>query len=90
MTPYIYDSRADVEDIYQGLRFWYNQGQEERSRCGLIGRDWAIENGFTKNNMCDTMMNGIETCFENFEPRKRYTLIKTSDPKPVYPSGVIK
>ena len=49
-------------------------GREERKRRGQLGRDWAIANGFTNNDMCQNMMDSIECCFENFEPRKRFTL----------------
>ena len=87
-TPYIYDSRPHTEDMYQAIRFWYNQEEKERIRCGSIGRDWAIENGFTHKGMCDAMINGIDTCFENFKPRERHTMIKVS-PEPNYPTGVI-
>ena len=88
-TPYIYDSRPEVEDIYQGIKFWYKQGHEERKRCGSIGRDWGIENGFTAKGMCDAMEIGIDTCFETFKPRDRYTLIDTDNKQPKYPTGVL-
>lgn len=86
-TPYIYDSRPTIEDIATALKFWYDAGDEERKRCGSIGRDWAIENGFTAKNMCDITTTAIQTCLDNFKPRQRYTIIDTSIPKPKYPVG---
>jgi glycosyltransferase involved in cell wall biosynthesis len=89
MTPYIYDSRPTTEDITTALKFWYNAGDEERKRCGLIGRDWAIENGFTAKNMADDTAHAIKTCIDNFKPRERFTIINTQDKRPVYPSGAL-
>jgi glycosyltransferase involved in cell wall biosynthesis len=86
-TPYIYDSRPTIEDIALGLRYWYDAGAAERKRCGSIGRDWAIENGFSAKNMCDTTANAISTCLENFKPRQRYAIIDTSKLKQKYPIG---
>jgi hypothetical protein len=88
-TPYIYDSRPKIQDIIKGLEYWYNMSREERKEKGLVGRNWAIENGFTHKGMCDAMTNGIETCFKNFKPLESYELIDMSKPKPNYPTGVL-
>ena len=90
LTPYIYDSRPTIQDITTALKFWYDAGAEERKRCGAIGRDWGIENGFTKKNMSDSTAIAIDACLDNFEPRERFTIIDTSKPKQKYPSGDIK
>ena len=89
MTPYIYDSRPTTEDITTALKFWYDAGAEERKRCGSIGRDWAIENGFTKKAMCDDTAHAIQTCFDTWKPKAKYKIINTQDKKPVYPSGAL-
>ena len=86
-TPYIYDSRPTIEDIALGLRYWYDAGSDERKRCGAIGRDWAIENGFTAKDMCNDTAIAVKTCLENFTPRQRYIIIDTATPKPKYPVG---
>jgi len=86
-TPYIYDSRPTIEDISIALKFWYDAGTEERHRCGSIGRDWAIENGFSAKGMCSDTAEAISTCLDNWTPRKRYTIIDTNTPKPKYPVG---
>ena len=90
LTPYIYDSRPTIEDITTALKFWYDAGDKERKRCGAIGRDWGIENGFTKDNMCASTAIAIDACLDNFEPRERFTIIDTSKPKQKYPTGDIK
>ena len=86
-TPYIYDSRPTIEDITTALKFWYDAGPEERKRCGSVGRDWAIENGFSSKNMCDTTATAITTCLENYTPRQRYAIIDTATKPPKYPIG---
>jgi len=86
-TPYIYDSRPTIEDITTALKFWYDAGPEERKRCGSVGRDWAIENGFSSKNMCDTTATAITTCLENYTPRQRYAIIDTATKPPKYPVG---
>jgi len=89
MTPYIYDSRPTIESITDGLKFWYDAGKDERKRRGQVGRDWAIKNGFTSKGMCDAMLNGIDTCFETFKPRDRYTLIDTGREPIKYKRGML-
>ena len=66
LTPYIYDSRVSIEQITNGLVHWYSAGKEERERCGLEGREWAINEGFTAVGMCNEFKSSIETCFDNF------------------------
>jgi len=87
MTPYIYDSRPTIDDITTALKFWYNEGDQERKRCGSIGRDWAIENGFTAKDMADDTALAISTCLDTFEPRSKHTIIDVSIPKVKYPTG---
>ena len=88
-TPYIYDSRPTVEGITEALEFWYNQSPQERKIAGLAGREWAIKNEFTQKGMCSSMIKAIDTCIDNWKPRKRYELIDTDNKMPVYKSGVL-
>ena len=89
MTPYIYDSRADIKSIREGLTWWFKMSRDERKLCGLAGREWAIENGFNAKGMSDAMANSINTCLDNFTPRSSFTLINTNNVKPVYPTGTL-
>ena len=89
MTPYIYDSRADIKSIREGLTWWFKMTRDERKLCGLAGREWAIENGFNAKGMSDAMANSINTCLDNFTPRSSFTLINTNNVKPVYPTGTL-
>ena len=78
-TPYIYDSRPSVDQIAEGIAYWYNMTAEERKAKGLAGRNWAIENGFTQKGMCDAFKESVEIAFNNFTPRARYTITDTSE-----------
>jgi|TARA_B100000073_G_scaffold338665_1_gene336072 glycosyltransferase involved in cell wall biosynthesis len=89
MTPYIYDSRPSVKDIAKQLKNAHSLGRTELKRRGLIGREWAIKNGFNSKGMCQAFIDSVVTCFENFKPRERFTVLNTEDPKTFYPDGII-
>lgn len=89
MTPYIYDSRADIKSIREGLTWWFKMTRDERKLCGLAGREWAIENGFNAKGMSDAMASSINTCLANFTPRASFTLVNTNNINPVYPTGTL-
>lgn len=76
ITPYIYDDRASSEDAGEALRYWYDKGQEERERCGEVGRQWVSSNDsrMTAKHLSETFIEAIETTFEKWKPRERYTL----------------
>jgi hypothetical protein len=43
----------------------------------LIGREAFIgEMGLTHTNMCQQLINGIESTFENWKPRERFEVFK--------------
>ena len=88
-TPYIYDSRASVQDVALQMLEVYNIGSQERNRVGLVGRDWAMANGFTMEDMCNDFTTAVNTCFDNFKPRARFSMTDTSIPTPTYPAGII-
>ena len=78
-TPYIYDSIASIDQIRDGLIHWYNKGSEGRKASGLVGREWAIENGFTTENMAKTFKHSIEKCLANFKKRERFTIFNVTE-----------
>ena len=89
MTPYIYDSRADIKDIALQLKNIHSLGKDELSRRGIVGREWAIENGFNSEGMCKAFIDSMTACFDNFKPRRRFTLIDTTNPTTEYADGLI-
>ena len=88
-TPYIYDSRPTIPDIVKGLEHWYNMGRDESHKKGLVGRKWAIENGFCHKGMGDAALTAIDTCFETFTPRDKYTIINTKQKPVKYNRGIL-
>ena len=75
-TPYIYASQVDVEDAALALLKTYVLGKEEITRRGLLGREWVLseESGFTAANMGQRFIDNIDTLFENWTPRERYSI----------------
>jgi glycosyltransferase involved in cell wall biosynthesis len=76
-TPYIWDDRVDLHDVAEAIEKMYNTPKEERKANALIGREFFInEAGLSHTNMCQTLMDGIESTFENWKPRQRFEVFK--------------
>jgi hypothetical protein len=76
-TPYIWDDKVDVYDVATAMEEMYNTPKEELTANGQVGRDSFIgESGLSVENMCSTLIDGIEGTFENWQPRKRFELFK--------------
>ena len=82
-TPYIFDDRANPEDVAEALKVVYELGPEERNKRGLKGREWALsdEAGFTAEDMSRRIGETIDEGFKKFKPRKRFEIIKTGEPQ---------
>ena len=75
LTPYIFDDRCQYEDAGECLLEWYKVGSEERERCGELGRQFVNNEGrMTGENLCDLLSEAVETTFEKWKPREKYTL----------------
>ena len=76
MTPYIFDDRCQYEDAGVALLDWYKAGPEERERCGEIGRQWVLSDDakMTSKHLSDSMRESMDTAFEKWKPREKYTL----------------
>jgi glycosyltransferase involved in cell wall biosynthesis len=81
-TPYIFDDRVRYEDVADALQYWYQMSHIERGTRGLAGRQWAMENGLTAEQMGHKMIKLIDYLFEA-KPvnRPRYTLTKVTEPQ---------
>lgn len=82
-TPYIADDRADFRDAANAIKEVYDMGKEERDRRGLSGRAWVTseEAKMTSENMCKNIISSVDYTIENFKPRKKYSILNTSDVK---------
>ena len=76
MTPYIFDDRCNSEDAGEALRYWYDKGQEGREVAGETGRQWVLGDTarMTGKHLSETFIEAIDTTFEKWKPRERYTL----------------
>ena len=77
-TPYIFDDRCKWEDVADNLKEWYDTDVKERRKVGLNAREFATDDeiGMTAKLMGRNMSEAIDTCFEKFTPRKRFTIIE--------------
>lgn len=77
-TPYIFDDRADFEDVADAIMYWYNKTADERVECGLAGRDWVTgdESNMSAKRMSERFIECINTCLTNWTPRKKFTMYK--------------
>jgi len=77
-TPYIFDDRCRWDDVADRLKEWYDTPKEERNESGLKGREWMLteEVGMSCKLMCERFVHDMETGFEKWTPRKRFTLYK--------------
>jgi glycosyltransferase involved in cell wall biosynthesis len=76
-TPYIFDDRVDYADVAPLIKEWYDMGKEKREEAGLKGREWMMgDGGLSRENMCKTLVDGMEEAFVNWKPKKKFRLIK--------------
>ena len=81
-TPYIFDDRVRFEDVADAIAYWYNTTETIREEMGNAGREWALKNGLTAQQMGQKMIHMIDYLFEA-KPiaRKRYTLTQVTETK---------
>ena len=81
-TPYIFDDRVRFEDVADAIRYWYDMSELERGTRGLAGRQWAIDNGLTAEQMGNKMIEMFNYLFNaNKQSRALYTITKVEQPK---------
>ncbi len=77
-TPYIFDDRCRWDDAADKIKEWYDMGDEERKRCGELGREYAFSEkaGMTAEMMCQGFIDKMDTAFSKWTPRNRYEIFK--------------
>ena len=81
-TPYIFDDRVNFEDVSDAIRYWYDMSELERGTRGLAGRQWAMDNGLTAEQMGNKMIEMFNYLFNaNRQSRPTYTLHKIEEKK---------
>jgi glycosyltransferase involved in cell wall biosynthesis len=90
-TPYIFDDRADFQDVARAIRYWYDMSPEFRAEAGQAGRDWVLgdESKMSSRMMCQTMSECIDKCLKLWQPRKRFTLYKINQQEKIQNTGIV-
>lgn len=75
-TPYIYEDVIDVKDAAEAIYQTYNS--TTRYTDGLAGRSWVCSSTSMMNSedMCSSMISGINETIEKFKPREEFNLYK--------------
>lgn len=82
VTPYIWDDRCRPEDAADRLVELYNMGRAKRKELGLLGREWALnEGGFTGKIMGERAISAIDKLFSTWKPREKYEFINIDEVK---------
>ena len=74
MTPYIWDDRCNPEDVAPNIREFYDMGRDERKRLGSLGTEFCKENQMTSEAMGQNFIDSMNGAFDNWKPKKRYTM----------------
>jgi glycosyltransferase involved in cell wall biosynthesis len=76
-TPYIWDDKIDIHELSEAMKTMYITPKETLKENGLAGREAFINQiGLSKENMCQTLIDGIDGVFSNWKPRQSYELFK--------------
>ena len=77
-TPYIFDDRCRWDDVADRFKEWYDTSDKKRKKAGEDGMKWAKkpEIGLTAKHMCHGFIDSMDTAFENWEPRKTFSIFK--------------
>jgi glycosyltransferase involved in cell wall biosynthesis len=79
-TPYIFDDITKWEDYTDSFMFWYLMGDEKRTKCGQIGRDWCLgEGGLNSKNMGQQFIDSMEFLFENWTTPDSFSISTVDD-----------
>ena len=79
-TPYIFDDLCTWEESAEAIMYWYLMTPENREKCGLEGRRWAMnEGGINAKNMCDQFIKAMDYTINNFIPESNFSVHSTKD-----------
>ena len=76
-TPYIIDDKVDIYDVADSIKYWYDKTPKQRTEDGLKGRkEFLGDMGLNHTNMCKQLVDGIETTFKKWKPKKKFNVYK--------------
>jgi len=77
-TPYIFDDRCRWDDAGDAIKAWYDEGEERREECGLEGHEFVMGDDSMQSArwMSQNFIDHMDTAFDKWSPRKRYSIYK--------------
>jgi glycosyltransferase involved in cell wall biosynthesis len=80
-TPYIFDDRCRFDDAADAMKYWYDMDLEKRQKCGNKGHEFvkSDEAMMSATAMSQNFIDHMDTAFEKWKPRKRYSIFKTQE-----------
>ena len=80
-TPYIFDDRCRFDDAADAIKYWYDMDPEKRQKCGEKGHEFVKSDDamMSATSMCQNFIDHMDTAFEKWKPRKRYSIFKTQE-----------
>lgn len=80
-TPYIFDDRCNINDVADAIEYWYDQGAENRKKCGMLGHQFAMseESGMSATIMCKKYYTAMDLVLQNWLAPKRFNLYNVQE-----------
>jgi glycosyltransferase involved in cell wall biosynthesis len=77
-TPYIFDDRCRFDDVSENIKEWYDMDKEKRDECGKLGHEFVMgdDSMMSAKNMSQNFIDHMDTAFDKWKPRKRYSIFK--------------
>jgi glycosyltransferase involved in cell wall biosynthesis len=77
-TPYIFDDRCRWDDGGDAIKAWYDEGKDNREDYGMEGHEFVMgdESMQSATAMSQNFIDHMDTAFEKWKPRKRYSVYK--------------
>ena len=77
-TPYIFDDRCRFDDAGDAIKKWYDMAAEKRKECGMKGHEFVMseDSMMSGKAMSQNFIDQMDAGFDNWKPRKRYSLYK--------------
>jgi glycosyltransferase involved in cell wall biosynthesis len=77
-TPYIFDDRCRFDDVADLIKEWYDMDSEKRQECGMKGHEFVMSDDsmMSAKNMSQNFIDHMDTAFDKWKSKKRYTLYK--------------
>ena len=77
-TPYIFDDRCRWDDAGDAIKEWYDESEEKREEYGMEGHEFVTgdESMQSARWMCQNFIDHMDTAFDKWKPRKRYSVYK--------------